>query len=75
MYSFCNLDSSFCFVLFLLFRPAPGAYGSSQARDQIGAAAASLHYSHGNRGSEPCLDPHHSSRQRQILNPLSEARD
>ena len=34
------------------------AYGSSQARDLIGAVAANLH---------------HSSRQHQILNPLSEA--
>ena len=31
------------------------AYGSSQARGQIGAAAASLHHSHSNSGSEPCL--------------------
>ena len=36
------------------------AYGSSQAWGQIRAAAAGLH---------------HGSRQRQILNPLSEARD
>ena len=36
------------------------AYGSSQARGRIGAAAASLH---------------HSSQQCWILNPLSEARD
>ena len=35
-------------------------YGSSQARGRIRAAAAGLH---------------HSSQQRQILNPLSEARD
>ena len=38
---------------------APTAYGSSQARVQIGAVAAGLHHSHGNA---------------QILNPLSEAR-
>ena len=49
-----------CFVLFLLFRVAPVAYGSSQARGLIGATVASLH---------------HSSWQRQIPNPLSEARD
>ena len=36
------------------------AYGGSQARGRIGAAAASLH---------------HNSGQHQILNPLSEARD
>ena len=31
------------------------AYGSSQARDQIGAAAAGLHHGHSHVGSEPCL--------------------
>ena len=36
-------------------------YGGSQARGLIGAVAAA--------------DLHHSSQQRQILNPLSEARD
>ena len=45
---------------FLLFRAAPVAYGSSQAKSRIGAAAASLH---------------HSSWQHQILNTLSEAGD
>ena len=36
------------FKIFLLFlRAAPAAYGSSQARGQIGAAAASLHLSMG----------------------------
>ena len=44
----------------LLFRAVPVAYGSSQARGRIGAAAAGLH---------------HSSMQCRILNPLSAARD
>ena len=44
-------------VYLLLFRYAPTAYGSSQARGQIGAAATSLHHSHSNSGSEPCLRP------------------
>ena len=47
-------------ILFCLFRAASMAYGSFQARGQIGAVAAGLH---------------HSSQQCQILNPLSEARD
>ena len=34
------------FLPFLLFRAAPAAYGSSQARGWIRAAAASLHHSH-----------------------------
>ena len=33
------------------------AYGSSKARGRIGAAAASLHHSHSNAGSELCLQP------------------
>ena len=36
---------------------APAAYGSSQAKGQIGAAAASLGHSNSNVGSEPCLQP------------------
>ena len=44
--------SSFHFFLyFLLFRAAPVAYGSSQARGQIGVAAAGLCSSHSNAGS------------------------
>ena len=39
----------FCFVLF--FKAVPAAYGSSQARGQIGATVASLHHSHCNAGS------------------------
>ena len=33
------------------------AYGGSQARGPIGATAASLHPSHSDSGSEPCLRP------------------
>ena len=43
---------------FFFIRATPAAYAGSQARGQIGAAAASLH---------------HSSQQLWILNPLSEA--
>ena len=56
-------------------RAPPAAYVSSQARGRIGAAAASLHHSHSNLGSKPHQQPTHSSRQCQILNPLSEAGD
>ena len=47
------------------------AYGRSQVRGQIEAAAASLRHSHSNTGSEP----HLRLWQRRILNPLSEARN
>ena len=53
-------DAGFFCLFLLFFRAAPAAYGDSQARGPIRATAASLH---------------HSSRQLQILNPLSEARD
>ena len=44
-------------LFFGLFRATPVAYGSSQARGGIRAAAAGLHHSHSNVGSEPCLQP------------------
>ena len=37
---------------FFLFRPAPAAYGSSQARGRIVTAAAGLHDSNSNKGSQ-----------------------
>ena len=46
----------YLFIYFCLFRATPMAYGDSQARGQIRAVAAGLH-SHGNAGSEPCLQP------------------
>ena len=47
-------------IIICLCRAAPAAYRGSQARGRIGATAAGLR---------------HSSGQRRILNPLSEARD
>ena len=46
----------FCFVCGL-FRAISSAYGSSQARGQLGAVAASLHDSHSSARSEPRLQP------------------
>ena len=40
-----------------LFRATPTAYGRSQARGRIGAAAAGLHHSHSNTRSQPRLRP------------------
>ena len=48
------------FILFCIFvfsRPAPMAYGVSQARGLSGAVAASLCQSHSNAGFEPRLQP------------------
>ena len=47
-------------LVFCLFRATPTADGDSQVRGQIGATAAGLR---------------HKPQQRQILNPLSKARD
>ena len=50
-----NKYSVFC--LLRLSRVPPTAYGSSQARGQIGAIAASLHHSHSNTRSKLHLQP------------------
>ena len=61
---------------FLLFRAAPTAYGwKFPDWGQIGAAAAGLHQSHSNMGSEPNLQPTPQLMATPDLNPLSEARD
>ena len=78
-----NTEKSFlCYAFappfFFLFRVIPVACGSSQARGQIGAAAAGLYHSHSHRnpGSELHLQSTPQlSWQCRILNPLGEARD
>lgn len=52
-----NLLKSFFFFFFCPLRAAPTAYGGAQARGQIGATSAGLHYSHSNWGTESCLQP------------------
>ena len=54
---------------------SPLTYGSSQAGGSIAAVAANLHHSTAMLDLSHVCDLHHSSRQRRILNPLSEARD
>ena len=54
------MDLFFFFLSFCLFDiswATPEAYGGSQARGQIGAAAAGLRHSHSNAGSELHLQP------------------
>ena len=66
----------YLYFIFAFFRAAPTAYGNSQAGAQselqllvyTTATATLWDLSH-------VCDLHHSSQQRQILNPLSEARD
>ena len=63
----------YLFILsFCLLRAAPAAYGGSQARGLNGSCC--LHLCHSNTGSSHVCNPHHSSQQRRILNPLSKAR-
>ena len=63
------------FLFFLLFRTTPAAYGGSQARCLTGATASGLCYSHSMQDPSHVCNLHYSSRQRWILNPLSEARN
>ena len=62
-------------ICFFISRAVPEAYGCFQARGQIGTATAGLYHSHSNAGPSCICNLHHSSRQRRILNPLSEAKD
>ena len=59
----------------MVFRAEPTAYRGSQARDQIEATAADLRTAIATLDLSHVCDPHHSSWQHLILNPLSEARD
>jgi len=65
------LDWPIIIIFFFFLRAAPMAHRGSQARGWIGAytrATATWDWS--------CFcNPHHSSQQCQILNPLSKARD
>ena len=71
-----DIDSEKKFFFFVFSRATPMAYGDSQVRGLIRAVAAGLQRSHSNTGSElRVFILHHCSWQRQILNPLSEARD
>ena len=51
------LSSNKEFVCVCVCKAIPAAHGGSQARDQLRAAAASLHHSHSNTGFEPSRPP------------------
>ena len=80
--SFCHILEPMCFPIthifpyspfFFLFRATPTTYGGSQTRSQIGAVPYTT--ATATRDLSCICDPHHSSRQHWIPNPLSEARD
>ena len=60
-------------MIFVIY-PTPVAYGSSQARGQIGTIAASLLHSHSNVGYELHLLPTSQIMAMSILNPMSKPR-
>ena len=64
----------YLFVYLSFSRATPAAYGGSQARGRIGALAAGLCHSHSKPDLSHVCDLH-SSWQRQIIDPLTEARD
>ena len=51
------MDFILCYVMLCYFRATHVAYGSSQARGQIGAAVVRLYHSHSKVGFEPHLQP------------------
>ena len=53
----CVVNRSIFVVVVFIFRATLVAYGSPQARDPVGAAAAILHHSHSKVGSKPYLPP------------------
>ena len=63
------------FLVFCLFRASSVAYGGSQTRGRIGAVASSPHHTTAVQDPSCICNLHHSSKQCQILNPLSGARD
>ena len=71
-----NLDSFYLFIycLFVFLGPYHMAYGGSQASSLIGAVALAYAKATATQDPSHVCDLHHSSRQGQILNPLSEAR-
>lgn len=69
----CGFVPSSAFSSFFLFRAAPVASGSSQARGRIWATGAGLHLSHAT--SHVCIPLCSSWQCRWILNPLRDTRD
>ena len=67
----CN----FTFFLSFVFLGPPAAYGGTQARGPIRAAAAAYTTATAARDWSRVFNLHHSSQQHWILNPLSKTRD
>ena len=72
-FDFCFLV--FLFLFFCLFRATPVAYGGSQARVYLELQLPVYTTATATWDLSRICNLHQSSRQHQILNPLSEARD
>ena len=59
----CFIGTSIYVIFVFLFRPTSAAYGSSQSRGQIGAAASSLRHRHSHAISELHLQPTPQTQQ------------
>ena len=70
-----DVRKDFLFYFLSLIRTTSAAFGNSQPRGWIGAAAVSLYDSHSNTRSESSLWPTNSSWQCWFFNPLSKARE
>ena len=70
MYFWCQF-----FFFFLSFRAKPAEYGGSQIRTQIGTVAVAYATATAMQDPRQICNLQHNSRQRQIPNPLSKAKD
>ena len=70
----CIFEGFFCFFLLFVFWATPAAYGSSQAGGQISFSCQPMPQSQQHQIWDVC-NLHRNSKQCQILNPVSGARD
>ena len=52
-----GINENFFFIILIVFRATPAAYGGSQTRGWIGAVATGLHHSHSHIRSKQRLQP------------------
>ena len=73
--NFFKFECVVLFILFWFFRDTLAAYGSSQARGQVRAGAASLFTATATQDPSHVCNRHQGSWQHWILNLMSEARE
>ena len=70
-----NIYINIYIYIYFFLRAAAVACGGSHARELIGAIATGLATATARQDPSRVFDLHHSSRQREILNPLNKVRD